>query len=81
MKAVMQASNVHFPKTHDLSKLLDLCVKSHSMWDAYRAEIRTLTQYAVLFRYPGENATRREAKEAVDIATRLRVELRKALKL
>ena len=39
----------------------------------------SLNRYAVDFRYPGESATREEAKEAVSIMQSLRETMRKAL--
>ena len=50
------------------------------MWESFRPELDMLTQYAVVFRYPGENATRAEARQAVVAATKLREEMRSALR-
>ena len=44
-------------------------------------DVEWLTQYAVLFRYPGETATRDDAKKAVRTAKALRTELRCSLGL
>jgi len=40
-----------------------------------------LTQYSVLFRYPGETATRGDARKAIRIVKALRKGLRNALGL
>ena len=79
LKGVLQAEGVGFVKTHDLCLLLDACVVRHPLWEAYRGEFEMLTQYAVQFRYPGEAATRAQARSAIEAMTRLRRELRAAL--
>ena len=52
-------------KTHDLSVLLDSVLAFEPLWEAARSRMETLTSYAVLFRYPGESATRVLAKTAL----------------
>ena len=41
-------------------------------WVSMRSEAELLNDYAVSFRYPGETATREEAKEAVKACRLLR---------
>jgi HEPN domain-containing protein len=72
LKGMLQVWQAPFPKTHDLAKLLDLCVSRHQEWEIFREALKMLTQYAVVFRYPGESATKDEAKHAVGVASTVR---------
>ena len=80
LKGLLQVEGIPFAKTHELPVLLDACRDRYPTLELFRTDLELLTQYAVALRYPGETATKRQAKRAVDAATRLRVELRKALK-
>ena len=79
LKGILQSENIPFAKTHDLCSLLDACIQQHPLWEAFRADLEALTEYAVAFRYPGLSADRNQAKMAVALATRLRKEFRLAL--
>jgi HEPN domain-containing protein len=76
LKGLLQSWQVPFAKTHDLAILLDACTVRHPEWEAFRDDCKLLTQYAVVFRYPGESATKEEAKQAVWVATAIRKILR-----
>ena len=80
LKGLLQAWQLPFSKTHDLTKLLDLCVDRHPEWNAFSEDFLLLTQYAVVFRYPGESAIKEEAKQAVEIAAAVRAILRPLLR-
>ena len=80
LKGIMQARDVFFSKTHDLCVLLDACLETYALWESFRPDFKMLTQYAVLFRYPGESATKAEAKQAVLATAKLREEFQSALK-
>jgi HEPN domain-containing protein len=58
LKGRLAEAGCAIPKTHDLSVLLDSVVPFEPLWEAARSRMETLTSYAVLFRYPGESATR-----------------------
>lgn len=79
MKARLQAAGTPFGKTHDLITILELCIPIEPLWEAFRTSLIILNRYAVDFRYPGESATREEAKEAVYIMRNLRDAMRKVL--
>jgi HEPN domain-containing protein len=81
LKAVLQSANIRYPKTHDLNQLLRLCIPKHPLWIALDPELKSLSRYAVLFRYPGESATREDAAAASLIMKRVRTEVRKTLNL
>ncbi len=72
LKGLLQSRWLAFPKSHDLARLLDLCLPQHPEWELFREEFRLLTRYAVTFRYPGETASKEEAKHAIQIMTRAR---------
>jgi len=81
LKAELQRNGVPFPRIHDLSQLLNLCLPRHPLWDSMRPGLIALARYAVLFRYPGEFATRAEAKKAMATMKSVRLEIRQALGL
>lgn len=68
-------------KIHDLSALLQECVRDYPLWSVLSRDLDLLAQYAVLLRYPGETATKERAGQAVDAMRRCRAEIRLALKL
>lgn len=80
-KAVLQKGNLYFPKTHDLNILLDLFLPIYPMWEIYRNDLKTLSIFAVEFRYPGESATKEEANDAINIMKRIREEFKTILYL
>jgi hypothetical protein len=47
--------------------------------EPHKEELSALTVYAVAFRYPGEEATEKEAQEEVATMKQVRKDLRKAL--
>ena len=68
-------------KTHDLSVLLDAVIFLEPLWEAARPRLETLTSYAVLFRYPGESATKILAKSAIDDLRWVRRMMRRSMRL
>ena len=81
LKAALVNLGIPFAKTHDLLPLLDACSARHVLWATWHDDVEWLSQYAVLFRYPGESATEDDAKQAVSIMKKLCPELRHALRL
>jgi len=65
LKARLQQADMHFGKTHNLVALLDLVSPVEPMWETLRQQLQELTRFAVRFRYPGESATKDQAREAV----------------
>jgi HEPN domain-containing protein len=72
LKAVLQDRKVHFGKTHDLEGLLRLCTTVHPELTLLVGDAQLLNDYAVRYRYPGIDATKRQAKLAVKAAARIR---------
>jgi HEPN domain-containing protein len=64
LKAVIESLGQTIPKTHDLVRLLDLLVAHVPALRALRRSARPLSEFAVATRYPGVNATKREAQSA-----------------
>lgn len=68
LKAFLQEHNIPIVKTHDLVYLLELILPQRPLWSVYRKQLEKLTEYAVTSRYPGEEATKEIALEAVQLA-------------
>ena len=81
LKAFLIERGVPFPRTHRLEDLLLLLVPQDASLQNLRRTLVTLTRYAVDYRYPDENATKREAAAALRQATRVREEIRLRLGL
>lgn len=80
LKAVLTRHAIEFGRTHDIEALVRL-LPEHLLSDWPLAEQRLLTVYATVTRYPGEYdpISRREARQAVDIATAIRQRIREYL--
>ena len=81
LKAVLQEMERPIPKTHDLYVLLDLCGVDRLGAAVDRDGLVSLTRYATHFRYPGEPATKDDAKLAILLMRRYRTALRTHLGL
>jgi HEPN domain-containing protein len=75
IKAALIADQIAFPRIHDLEVLLEKCLSKHPLWESMRADAQLLTQYAVQFRYPGENAEKEEAGDAIAAMQRCKKDL------
>ncbi len=80
LKALLALRRIDFPKTHNLSELIAL-IPRQILIDLIPEEQEKLTDYATVARYPGDydEISLREAKRAVEIAPRIRKEIRKLL--
>jgi HEPN domain-containing protein len=81
IKAYLQYRNIDFEKTHSLESLLDLALPLQPLWEAWRPAFRTISSYAVEFRYPGDDAEKDEAEQALEIASAFRKDVRSVLTL
>jgi len=77
LKALLVADAIPFAKTHDIGEVLAL-VPERSRPRLSPEEQRRLTEYATVTRYPGpyDPITLAEAQRAVEIARRVRDEVR-----
>ena len=81
LKARLIELNISFPKTHDLTYLVGLLVRTEPLLEALEAEFRILNDYAVEYRYPGETADKETAKKTFNICKHLRAIIRQGLGL
>ena len=72
MKAMLVAKDFEFPKTHDLLILDALCNKAGILTGYTKEDLGRLSGYAVHTRYPGNQPTREDAKEALEIVSNVR---------
>ena len=79
LKAMLVVGKRKFPKTHDLLLLNDQCSKADIFLGIDLKDFNTLSDYAVRVRYPGDNPTPDEAREALTIAKAVRRFARKFL--
>lgn len=77
LKAILQENGAAVPRTHNLIDLLGLCLPFDSSLSLQRDLLVILDRYAVLYRYPGDSADRKEARRAY----RAIVELREFLQI
>ncbi len=81
LKAFLTYHRISFPKTHDLLDLLELAKRADPALELLRSDLEYLEPYAVEFRYPGEFATRQEAKRSAQMVTHVRGAFRDRLGL
>lgn len=80
-KAMLVEKNTIFPKTHDLVILNILCDQTGIFTGFVKDNLARLTGHAVHTRYPGNQPTPEDAKEALAIAVEVRKFSRKYLGL
>jgi HEPN domain-containing protein len=81
IKALQEELGIAIPRTHVLTNILAVLVPHHPSLASLRRGLVFLTRFAVETRYPGDNATRRQAQAALRWAGRARAECRKLLGL
>ena len=79
IKAILQLKNIRFEKVHDLLALMKLCISFAPELELQKELLSYLNPFAVAFRYPGESATREEARQAIQAMKTLIPILRKIL--
>ena len=81
LKAMLQELRIAIPKIHYLESLLNMLLPHDATLKSIRRILRSLTQFAVDYRYPDENATTRQMRSALKHAERVRAEVRTRLGL
>lgn len=81
MKALLEESGSGVPRTHDLDRLLFLLQSAFPTMIKLKRGLLFLSRHAVDTRYPGENATRRQAVTALRWAGRIREVCRSLLNI
>lgn len=72
MKALLIFKDQDFPKVHDLGTLSSLCSNAGILVGVSEETLDTLTAYAISTRYPGDDPTLEETKEAIEITKSIR---------
>ncbi len=81
LKAVLQESNIPFPRTHDLADPLSLMLPIEPTWTSLESDLNVFTAFAVEYRYPGESSDQTEAQEAFQKCETVRSMIRNHLGL
>ena len=81
LKALLEELKMPIPYTHDLFKLLTLLLPTHPSLRNLRRGSQYLQDFAVDYRYPGRNTTRRQATAAMRWAGKIRDAAQKLLGL
>jgi HEPN domain-containing protein len=79
LKGLLGEAGLTVPKTHDLLDLLGSLGLHHPSLRSLRRGLHFLTHFAVDTRYPGDNATKRQAAAALRWAGRVRTAARALL--
>src|SRR5437868_6410446 len=80
-KAWLKELGLPIPRTHDLVQLLLLLLPHDTALRSVGRGLKTLTRYAVDYRYPGFNATKRQTQTALRVSGRVRAAIRRRLGL
>lgn len=64
LKARLCEADLAFPRIHDLVSLLEHALGIEPQWELHRADLAFLTDFGVIYRYPGESADRQCALDA-----------------
>ena len=80
LKAFLVYHRIDFPYTHNIGRLLELCAEKGE-WAKDLPEADELTPFAITARYPSQDeaVTREESLRAIEIASKIREIIRKAL--
>ena len=81
LKALLQEHGLPIPKTHDLTLLVSLVVSADKTCRELRCGTKTMTRFAVEYRYPGFAASATQARAAFTKAAFFRERIRKRLGL
>ena len=81
LKALLEELGMTFPKTHELDLLRTLLVPHLPSFHGWRRGLVFLTNFAIAVRYPGDDATKRQATAALRWAARVRGACRQILGL
>jgi HEPN domain-containing protein len=81
LKALLEELGQPVPHTHILEDLVALLLPYHPELSSLRMGARLLTRFAVDTRYPGKNATKRQATSALRWTTKFRAAARTLLNI
>ena len=81
IKSRLCEGDIEVARTHDLVVLLDSVLALEPSWGTFRRDLAYPSAFAVAYRYPGESATREQAKDAIRRCRLFRIAARLALRL
>lgn len=81
LKARLVEAGIAFAKTHDLTLLLGLALSVEPQWGILQQQAKNLNAYSVEFRYPGKDATKVRAQQAIKDCREVRKVVRTAFGL
>lgn len=81
VKARLVEPGISFRKTHDLPQLLGLAQNVESGWGVLHNDLSFLNAFAVDYRYPGANATKATARDAIKACRKARKLIRQSFGL
>jgi HEPN domain-containing protein len=79
LKGYLQEKDIKFPKSHDLSLLLELATTDRAEFKALGDECDFLTDFAIESRYPGEDPTKEDSEQAITSCKHIRKLIRELL--
>jgi hypothetical protein len=81
LKARLVEAGIAFKKTHDLVELLNLALPVEPTWASLQPDLAFLNDFAVAYRYPGMDATKTTARDALKSCRQVRKTIRTAFGL
>lgn len=81
LKARLVEAGITVAKTHDLLLLLNLILPIEPNWLSLQLHLDALNKFAVVYRYPGNDATKADAKQAIADCRDVRRTIRQAFGL
>jgi HEPN domain-containing protein len=81
LKAFLMAAGQSPPRIHDVDVLLEMCAAMDPAFEQLHPLVEGLTEFAVVFRYPGEWSDEVAARQALTQAKQVRVLVREKLGL
>jgi hypothetical protein len=81
LKARLEEASQTIPKTHNLFALLTTVLPFEPSWQVLTIDLNILSAFAVAYRYPGLNATKLDAKDALARCKKIRKVIRASLGL
>jgi len=81
LKGLLEELVLDIPKTHDLERLQEMLELHYPTLRSLVRGLKFLSNFAVTTRYPGEDATQRQAKAALRWMDRIRTMVRTILAL
>jgi HEPN domain-containing protein len=81
LKARLAEAGVQFERTLALKKTMKLALAVEPDWKEMQADLSKLSVYTIDYLYPGKQAGKDEAREAVDRCRRVRKVIRTAFRL